>query len=69
MKTVKLIFKFIKYKAKQLFCKHKYIQSSKFTGHNIQHNKDIIFNYDFECVKCGKITTIEMDEESQLNSK
>jgi len=65
---MRYLLKHIKRKIKQIFCKHSYKQRSKFYGHNKTYDKDVIFNYDFECIKCGKVTTINMNECEQLKN-
>ena len=60
------VLKYISYRFNQLFCKHKYIQVLKYTGRNIEADKQITFDITYACVKCGKVLFVDMDEESQL---
>lgn len=64
---MKLIIKLITLIMKRATCKHSYKIICTYSGHHIELNKDIIFDHDYECVKCGKRINIPMDKEYQIN--
>lgn len=52
----------------RLICRHTYKQVCMFSGNHIETGKAVVFNYDFECTKCGKRIHIVMDELPQIEN-
>ena len=66
--NMKTLVKIIKIIIKRVICNHSYKQICKFSGCHIESGRDILFDYEFDCVKCGKRIFIKMDEDYQLRN-
>lgn len=62
-----LVTRLVKIIFKRLTChKHEYKQICKFFGTHSLSGIDVVFSYDYECVKCGKRLTVNMSEDWQI---
>ena len=71
LKTLKAIYEILrdnlKLAIKRMFCKHTYKWTLTSSGRSTLTGEDIIFDYDFECTKCGKYLSVKMDRGRQLD--
>lgn len=68
IKFSKYVLRFLKFKLKQLFCKHSYKWIYSSSGNHTRMQREILFDYGFECCKCGKIVEIEFNKEHQIDN-
>lgn len=40
----------------------------RITGNHIESNKEVVFDYDFECTRCGKRLNVKMDRQYQIDN-
>ena len=64
-----LIISCIMLSIKQTFCDHRYRWISSALGRNSLSDKDILSEYEFQCIKCEKRLLVRMDRDVQINGE